>query len=226
MKKMKVAVVMLTMLLCTVFTAQSATPATLKDGVITYSPGSHLEGQPIPLGVDLYGYNYNAHRFSGSYFNAYANGDGYPPYTGDDDTYVSENPTVVGHWAWQYRNDQIAMKWNDAWLSNEDSDGDGKLDRHLGFGSYIGSGAWITNHMSGDYEENGESHSWNYFIKIVAVPADAQKVLGVWYAADGSQIGADIWNEFATIQEIYNDSGSGDHGVLSKSPVGPGVGKY
>ena len=44
--------------------------------------------------------------------------------------------------------------------------------------------------------------------------------------ADGGEIGPDIWGEFATIQDVYNDQGTGDHGVLYHSPVGPGFGKY
>ena len=86
------------------------------------------------------------------------------------------------------------MRWNDAWLSNMDCDGDGLLDRHSGFTSYIGSGAWLTNHQSGtDVDGNGKKCRWTYSVKIVAAPADATKVGEVWYAADGTEIGPDIW---------------------------------
>ena len=125
------------------------------------------------------------------------------------------------------RNDDVSMKWNDAWLSNMDCDGDGKLDRHLGFTTYIGSGAWETNHQSGSYVgDDGKEYHWSYFVKIVAVPADADKVSGIWYAANGAEIGPDIWGEFAVIQEVYNDTGTGDHGILYRSPAAPGLGKY
>lgn len=206
--------------------ASSTSAATIKDGTILYSPGSYTAGEAIPLGVDSYGYNYNARSFSGSYFNAYANGDGLPPYTGDDAAYLAANPTAATHWAWAYRDAQLAMKWNDAWLSNKDEDGDGKLDRHLGSVSYVGSGAWISNHMSGEYEQDGKNQTWNDFVKIVAAPSDAVKNGGTWFAANGNEIGPVIWTEFAVVQEVYNDTGSGDHGILSKSPAGPGVGKY
>jgi hypothetical protein len=33
----------------------------LQDGMMLYSTGHYLEGQPIPLGYDIYGYNYQAH---------------------------------------------------------------------------------------------------------------------------------------------------------------------
>jgi len=121
------------------------------------------------------------------------------------------------------------MKWNDAWISNKDCDGDGLLDRHYGFDSYIGSGAWLTNHQMGQEidDETGEVlYTWSYFVKIVAAPADAEAVAGIWYAADGTEIGPVIWGEFAVIQEISNDPGAGQHGVLYKSPAGPGFGKY
>lgn len=195
----------------------NAACTTLKDGVLTYSPGHYLYGQPIPVGYNPYGYNYQAHLFNGSYANVYLGGDGFPPYEGDDDSYLAANPTVVGHWAWPYRDVNLLMKWNDAWISNKDCNNDGKLDRYYGYASYIGSGAWITNHMGGG---EGEDH-WTYFVKIVAAPTNATKVGGVWYAADGTEIGPAIWGDFATIQEV--ESGLG---AIYVSPAGPGFGKW
>jgi len=121
----------------------------------------------------------------------------------------------------------LNMKWNDAWLSNKDCDGDGKLDRHFGFDSYIGSGAWETNHQFGTYtNEDGKECHWTYFVKIVAVPEDAIKVDGIWYTADGTEIGPETWGSFATIQEVSNDPCAGEHGPLYISPAGPGFGKW
>jgi len=195
---------------------------TLQSGLILYSEGHYLASQPILPGYDIFGYNYQAHMFNGSYFNSYAGGAGLPPYEGDDEAYLVANPTAADHWAWPYRNAQIVMKWNDAWLSNKDCDGDGKLDRHFGFPSYIGSGAWETNHQKG--EDDG--CKWEYFVKIVAVSSDAVNVDGIWYNADGTGIGPDNWGGFATIQEVYNDPCNGYHGILYKSPAGPGFGLY
>ena len=194
----------------------------IQDGILTYSAGHYLAGQLLEVGYDIFGYNYQAHMFSGSYANAYLGGAGFPPYTGDAYAYLAENPLAANNWAWPYRDVKVSMKWNDAWLSNMDCDGDGKLDRHYGFTSYIGSGAWETNHMWG--EDNGDK--WNYFCKIVAVPLDAVKTGGIWYTADGTEIGPDIWGVFAVIQEVYNDQGTGDHGLLYKSPASPGLGCY
>lgn len=192
--------------------------ASVKDGDVLYSPTSYLAGQPIPLGVDAYGYNYQAHAFSGSYFNSYANGAGFPPYEGDDTAYLLANPSASSHWAWPYRNDQLAMKWNEAWLSNQDRDNDGKLDRHYGYPAYIGSGAWLTNHASGE--------DWNDFVKIVAVPASATESAGFWYDTKGREIGQSIWGEFALTQEVYNDPSTGDHGILYGGSAGLGLGQY
>ena len=119
------------------------------------------------------------------------------------------------------------MWWNDAWLSNKDCDGDGLLDRHYGFNSYIGSGAWLTNHMWGTYEDlEGNIYAWNYFVKIVAVPTDAYNVDETWYAADGTEIGPAIWGAFAVLMEVYNDQGTGEHGVAYHSPYSVGFGRY
>ena len=171
--------------------------ATIQDGTIT-----DLEGNPLSVGYDEFGYNYQAHMFNGRYCD-------YDRVAGGDDCDVN-----------------LMMKWNDAWLSNKDCDGDGKLDRHYGYDTYIGSGAWLTNHQRGSYDEDGKTYNWNWFVKIVAVPADAYVEDGYWYEADGTEIGPVIWGSFAIIQEVYNDQGTGEHGVLYKSPASPGFGTY
>jgi len=147
----------------------------------------------ITTGYDEWGYNYQAHMFNGTYCDAYRD----------------------AAWCQPYKEDNLMMKWNDAWLSNVDCGGDGltgdtpdgNLDRYYGFSSYIGSGAWLTNHMSGEYEQNGEMCSWNYFVKIVAAPADATSLNGFWYTADGTEIGPVIWGSFAIIQDLTIPAG-------------------
>ena len=165
----------------------------------------------IEPGYDEWGYNYQAHLFNGGYCDAYRD----------------------AAWCQPYKYVELLMKWNDAWLSNKDCDEekDGLLDRHAGFDSYIGSGAWTTNHQSETYyDDDGNIQKWNYFVKIVAAPADAIKISGengkYWFAADGTEIGPVIWGDFAIIQQIYNDSGTGEHGVEYLSPAGPGFGKF
>lgn len=197
--------------------ANSLSCTTIQDGVVEYSAGHYLAGEPIPTGYDIFGYNYQAHMFKGSYANVYLGAAGYPPYEGDTDAYLAENPGAASHWAWPYRDIDLLMKWNDAWIANTDCDGDGKLDRHYGHSSYIGSSAWETNHMKGGKGKD----SWTYFTKIVAVPADATLDSGIWYTADGTEIGPSIWGQFATIQEV--ESGVGATYV---SPAGPGFGKF
>lgn len=123
-----------------------------------------------------------------------------------------------------YAGDKLVMNWNDAWLSNKDCDGDGKLDRHLGFSSYIGSGAWLTNAFSGSYEVDGKTCHWTEFIKIVAVPTDAYLIDGYWYTADGELIGQVIWGEFAITLDVWNDQCANLSGVYAKGT--PGFGLY
>jgi hypothetical protein len=200
---------------CILVTALGAKP---KNDCKTIQSGELVDtkGNTIILGYDQWGYNYQAHMFNGFYGNYLR-----------PDTPVTEG-------------DKLEMKWNDAWLSNMSCDGDNLLDRHYGFASYIGSGAWLTNHQSGEYEEDGRTYKWNCFVKIVAVPADAtlealpepwvdsdgSTYANMWYAADGTEIGPEIWGEFAIVQEVYNDQGTGDHGLYYKSPASPGFGTY
>lgn len=155
-------------------------------------------------GFNEWGYNYIAHMFSGGYCESYHNAD----------------------WCQDYANDDLIMKWNEAWLSNLDQDGDGSLDRHWGYSSYIGSGAWLTNHMAGTYDLDGSTCKWTYFVKIVAVPDDATANNGVWYTATDAEIGPVIWGEFAVIQEVYNDECLGYHGAQYVSPFSAGFGAY
>lgn len=228
MKKLAILGIMVAILVMAiaapVMAAKPNKCTTIHDGVLEYSAGHYLAGQPLQVGYDIYGYNYQAHMFKGSYANVYLGGAGFPPYEGDTDTYLATNPSAGEHWAWPYRDIKLVMKWNDAWLSNKDCDGDGKLDRpdDLG-GSYIGSGAWETNHQWGDNEDGTK---WTYFCKIVAAPADATETGGIWYVADGTEIGPVIWGAFAIIQEVSNDPTLNEHGILYKSPAGPGFGKW
>jgi hypothetical protein len=177
--------------------------ATIKGGTIFASNGDVIE-----VGYDVWGYNYQAHMFNGFYCDAYRD----------------------AAWCQAYKDIELSMKWNDAWLSNKDCDGDGELDRPLdenGFQYYFGSGAWITNHMKGTYlDDDGNECKWEYFVKIVAVPVDATNNGGVWYNADGGEIGPVIWGQFAIIQEVENDPCAGINGKQYGSPVGPGLGKF
>lgn len=194
-----IVVVLLILGAASTVSAKKNTCTTIQSGELLASDGSVIE-----VGFDQWGYNYQARLFSGYYCDAYRD----------------------AAWCQPYKEDKLAMKWNDAWLSNQDCDGDGLLDRHYGYPSYIGSGAWLTNHMSGEYEMDGEVCKWNYFTKIVAAPADATLIGGIWYAADGTEIGPVIWGEFATIQEVYNDPCDGVHGLQYVSPDRAGLGGW
>jgi hypothetical protein len=175
------------------------------NGCTTIQSGELISsnGDVLTTGFDDWGYNYQAHQYIGYYGNYQR-----PPQPVD----------------WGYR---LMMKWNDAWLANVDCYGDGLLDRHFGFQSYRGSGAWLTNHISGtDTTDDGQICDWNYFVKIVAAPVDATLDKGVWIAADETQIGPAIWGEFAIIQQVENDSCAGLHGVQYISPDHAGFGGW
>jgi hypothetical protein len=174
--------------------------ATIQSGELYAS-----DGTLIAPGFDDWGYNYQARLFDGGYCDAYRD----------------------AAWCQPYKDVNLIMKWNDAWLSNKDCDGDGLLDRHYGYDSYIGSGAWETNHQWGEYEgEDGKTCRWSYFVKIVAVPADATLTDGVWYTADGTKIGEEIWGAFAIVQQVENDPCAGIHGLQNVSPTSAGFGYY
>ena len=173
--------------------------ATIQSGTLVASTG-----ETLTVGFDGFGYNYQAHLFAG-------------PYSDYDRAHGGLFSDV-----------DLQMKWNDSWLSNKSCDGDNKLDRHQGYASYRGSGAWLTNHDSG---VNADGSSWTYFIKIVAVPVNATLVAGTWYAQDGAEIGPDIWGQFAVVQQVITGDIPDDFVSYDlpfadpyRSPSGPGLG--
>src|SRR3954447_2894600 len=105
---MKKVVVVLSVVLLFAFMSY-AQCNTIKDGSIV-----DAVGQPITVGFDKFGYNYQAHMFNGSYDGTDRNLDG---------TYYGQTGDFV--------NDKIVMKWSEDWLSNKDCDADHKLDRGL-----------------------------------------------------------------------------------------------
>ncbi len=200
MKRTLIVVVACALLLLPLSVSAQGTCTTIQSGTLIGSDGVTLQ-----TGYDQWGYNYQARLFNGLYCDSYRD----------------------AAWCQPYKDIELSMKWNDAWLSNKDCDGDGKLDRHFGFASFIGSGAWLTNHQSGfSLDAKGKLRRWTYFVKIVAAPADATLLGGIWYAAGGTEIGPAIWGEFAVIQEVSNDPTAGLHGVQYVSPYSAGFGAY
>jgi hypothetical protein len=148
-----------------------------------------VNGNPISLGFDKWGYNYQAHMFNGLY-----------------DNFSRPSPVVTEGL------DNLVMKWSDDWLANVDCNGDGKLDRG-GPGGDGTSKGWLTNHFEGDYlGADNEYHHYTEYFKIVYVgPAISPDP---WAASR-------IWDLYAIIEHVYNDSYAGAHGVDRASLVNP-----
>lgn len=203
----------------------------IQDGVLTYKTGHYLAGKPFSTGFDMFGYNYESHQFKGSYANLYLGEAGFPPYEGDSVTYLSENPDVLKNayimtYYWPYRDAHVLMNWNDARWSNKDCDDDGEFDRHLGFDTYQGSGAWETFHTKGTYTDSeGNECRYNIQYKYVAPPSDAVLNNGIWYTPAGEEIGKQFYY-LVEVQRIVNDPCGGFQGLQYKSPLGPGKGKW
>lgn len=157
-------------------------------------------GNTIGLGYDQWGYNYQANMFNGWY----------------DNNPRPSTPVTGGDW--------LMMKWNNAWLSNVDCDGDSKLDRHFGFPSYVGSGAWLTNHAGGSYD-SAVIKTYN----LVQKDSNWNPVVG---GASGLLTYSDSWFEFAASGLIpgveysliyYPDPWPGNGCVVLGSSYGTGT---
>jgi hypothetical protein len=141
-------------------------------------------------GYDDYGYNYQAHMFNGYFWN----------YNRPEIPYNDDNIGNAPDDSW------LMMKWSDNWLSNQDRNGDGKLDRgnEEPYTSSAADGAWLTNHQRGT-DENGKK--WTYFVKIVyptGGPVDVDPADGF----DDNTGGEIIWGAYIIVKEVFSGSGS------------------
>ena len=180
------------------FTKAQAQKGGVKEKCATIQSGTIVDdnGETITTGFNDEGYNYQAQTYSGE------------PYPG-------------GEWAGWYLN----SKWNDAWLSTQDCDGDGLLDSRYGYDSYQGSGAWKTEHWTYKHTDaDGKLCTVKIYKKIIAVPLDAVLVNRIYYDAGQNEIGQYILPGFALVQSIYNDPCGGENGVYYKSPGPIGLG--
>jgi len=199
MKIFKVLFLTIVMAIFAVGTVMAGTDGvacdTIQSGLIKNSLG-----EVITTGFDDWGYNYEAHLFNGLYCESYRN----------------------AAWCQPYADVNLVMKWNEAWLGNKDCDFNHILDRHFGYNSYIGSGAWLTNHQSGKVDVNGKMRQWTYFSKIVAMEV-GDTISGGNVYRGSTLVGQSIWNEFIVTEEVYNDPSAGAHGILYKG-LNPGLG--
>lgn len=160
---------------------------------------SDLDGKIIQPGFNQTGYNYSAKSYSGERF-------------------PESNPGWHLNW-----------KWNDAFLSTQDCDGDGYLDIANGQESYRGSGAWTTTKWTTTYtDKEGNQCEVSQFTKYIAVPIDATSD-GIFFSeANGEVIGqvvdAEDFEDFAEVQLIWNDPCQGINGVDYKAPGPVGLG--
>lgn len=163
-----IIMLMLGLLAVSVGTSAAGQCVSIQSGGVVDSAGN-----PITVGYDQFGYNYQAHMFNGTYDGSDRVLDG--KYWGADVDYAD---------------DHLIMKWSNDWLSNEDCNGDGKLDRGT---SGISQG-WLTNLTEGDYfDADGNVQHYTDFAKIV------------WVGPGGS-----LWGQYEMVLENYNDAGSGD----------------
>ncbi|MCK5286025.1 MAG: hypothetical protein KAJ58_02245 [Candidatus Pacebacteria bacterium] len=144
-------------------------------GIKETSPKYDLMKGVANLNFSPKGYNYRTHSFKGKANQA-----------------CPENRDTPG-----YKDLNMTMKWNDAWLSNKDHNGDGYLDRHYGFDSYAGSGAWIKIKI---FKE-----TWVYSVKIIAVTETDYLKEGIWYTIKGEKIGRIFRDALAVTEETLVD---------------------
>jgi hypothetical protein len=162
-----------------------------------------------PVNFDQWGYNYQAHIFNGLYHNANR-----PEPPCDPGTCASDT--------------MLVMKWSEEWLSNQDRNGDGKLDRGyscdpVNANSSACEGSWVTNHQRGEYVgDDGKTCKWTYFVKIVYPPGGPVDGDGDGY--DDNTGGSIIWGAYVRILQVSNDTCAGEHGnIFAVRPTGFGA---
>lgn len=150
------------------------------------SQGAQTEdGEEITPGFDEWGYNYRAHLFKGPAENVARDGE----------------PVDLSQ-------SRVMIKWNEAFLSSDDCDGDDQLDQHCGSDSFVGSGAWLTNHVKWTYlGDDGREHKAQLFLKLIAKPSEDFECESIG--------GIEVNGDFCEIQRVYNDAYGGNHGLES-----------
>ena len=168
---------------------------TIQDGTIRDGAD-----QPVSLGYDQFGYNYQAHMFNGRY---------------------CDSDRVIGG---DYCDADLIMWWSDVWLSNKDCNNDYKLDRGYGCDPVNADnsaceGAWLANHQRG---VNEDGSVWTYFVKIVYPPGGVVDEDHDGY--DDNTGGSIIWGSYVRVQQVSNDPALGEHGnIFSVQPSGFGA---
>jgi len=205
----------------------------IQDGLLQYPEGHYLEGQPLTSGKDGYGYNYQAHGFRGYFINfilmwPFSGTDGnqypgLPPYHGDAPAYLTAHPQAEYHPYWEYRDLHLVMHWSDSYFSNRGGQAGGFVNVS---GFRPGSGAWVTNHVSGAYiGDDNKRHQWTNSIKLMAPPDDAYRDGNTWYLGNGAELG--LYSDGGVlIHSVLNDRYGGAYGLAYRSPVSPGIGFY
>lgn len=144
------------------------------------------DGNPITTGASDWGYNYQAHRFSGEYCLA--------------NELEKECPPGEPY---------LKMRWNDAWVSNKDCDGDFRLDTHYGFPSYRGSDAWLLMEQDGEDVIDGAPCDWTLDMELLAVPLEATLQGDFWVMPDGEEVGLLYFGDFALVKLYENNECTG-----------------
>ncbi len=156
-------------------------------------------------------------------------GDGFPPYRGNEKKYyralvhynfapsIEEAETYLSEmWYWDLRDVRLYMRWNDAWLSNQDrgADPDGNLDRHYGYPTYVDSNAVLTQFQIEKIKvpcgKRTKTVFLYYYSRITAVPNTAVLVDGIWYSEDGEELGEQAFGSFARKSFLYDPLEHGD----------------
>lgn len=148
-------------------------------------------GEVLSTGFDSWGYNYQGHGFNGAYCDHYR--DFRPDFLGNEDCEDA------------YSGLKLQMRWNNEYLSNKDCSGDGLLDTHPNFPSYLSSGAAFSANLRGSYQHNGQACALDYTIKIYADPRAAYKSDGSWHTIDGKELGPVFWDHFVVARELEKD---------------------
>jgi len=92
--------ILLTVAFCALLFVPLAEDAGCQAGCTTIQSGTLLRSDNVVIetGYDEWGYNYQARIFNGTYCDAYRS----------------------AAWCQPYADVELEMKWNDAWLSNQD----------------------------------------------------------------------------------------------------------
>ncbi|WP_163710140.1 hypothetical protein [Mangrovibacterium lignilyticum] len=177
-------------------------------------------------GFDEWGFNWNAQQFNGYLVNMMLGDaffDGWPHYkqhvyNGEGQEFWDMLVANYDYWIYMMPFELLDTKLNAHWNT-------GLISKEGGYpATWVDSDGWIVFKYSGVMD----GQCWSHMRKLVSSRSTDMLVDGIWYNAEGEEIGFEsmYWPELIVVQVVNEGEMPPFFYDEYNSPWGPGYGKY